>query len=104
MSELNELRNTRVKMAEREKEKLESRFTELPTPVYNPPPTDMPTNSEAVQRVLDRRALEVSSGCEFKTVIATLPKKLCPWFVFICAPLQIANGNTVYAYVFVFLA
>jgi hypothetical protein len=64
MSELNELRNTRVNMAEREKEKLESRFTELPTPVYNPPPSDMPTNSEAVQRVLDRRALEVGKGCE----------------------------------------
>jgi hypothetical protein len=59
MADLNELRNTRVKMAERAKEKLESRFTELPTPVYNPPPLGMPTNSEAVQRVLDRRALEV---------------------------------------------
>ena len=61
MATLTELRNTKAKMAEREKEKLESRFTELPTPVFNPPPPGMPQNSEAVQRVLDRRALEVSA-------------------------------------------
>ena len=61
MSDLMELRNTQGKMKAREAMKVDMRFTELPTPVYNPPPKSMPRNSEAVQRVLDRRALEVGA-------------------------------------------
>jgi membrane-bound lytic murein transglycosylase len=55
MDDLNELRNTRAKMEERAILKYQNRFTELPTPVWNPPPKGMPRNNEIIQRVLDRR-------------------------------------------------
>jgi len=64
VADLNELRNTRNKIAEREQMKHAMRFTELPTPVYNPPPKGMPRNSDAVQRVLDRRMLEKATVLE----------------------------------------
>jgi hypothetical protein len=60
MNDLNELRNSRNKMAEREKMKFTQRFTELPTPVLIPPPKGMPRNSEVVQGILDRGAMEVA--------------------------------------------
>lgn len=55
MEDLNVLRNTRAKMEERAILKYQNRFTELPTPIWNPPPKGMPRNNEIIQRVLDRR-------------------------------------------------
>ena len=72
VSDLQEVRENRAHRKDMEKQKYAQRFTDLPTPVIRPPPKGMPTLSEDVRRVLDRRARERGSTLDPRSIQATL--------------------------------